>query len=189
MLTIQPITLRTKTCGKCKNEKPIDVFSKRGDSDGLRSECNDCKNESSREYKQRNKQKVDEANALYREQRAAELAERQRLWRLANPESYSQIHSKWKIENKDAVNASTHRRRARIKGNGGSFTAAEWAAIKLAQNHRCLMCDRQEPDIQLTIDHVIPISRGGINEAGNIQGLCKSCNSKKHRNTIDLRSS
>jgi 5-methylcytosine-specific restriction endonuclease McrA len=105
----------------------------------------------------------------------------------ANPEKYQGIRRQWKAANKDAVNASTHRRRARIKGNGGSYTAAEWRALKAAHDFRCLMCERQEPAIRLTVDHVIPISEGGPNTIDNIQPLCKSCNSKKHRRALDLR--
>jgi len=43
-----------------------------------------------------------------------------------------------------------------------------------------LYCGRQEPLITLTRDHIIPVSAGGHNTKSNIQGLCVSCNSKKH---------
>lgn len=32
----------------------------------------------------------------------------------------------------------------------------------------------------LTADHITPKVRGGSNEAGNAQVLCRSCNSRKH---------
>ncbi len=191
MPTIQlclPFTkTQTKKCTRCKHEKPLDQFSKRGDSDRPRSHCNQCKKLAQEEYRERNREKVKAGSTNYRKRLGASLNKRIRQWRKRNPDRDRAIHSKWKANHKDAVNASTHRRRAQIKGNGGSYTAAEWQAIKAAQDHRCLMCGRREPEIKLTVDHVIPVSQGGPNTADNIQGLCKSCNSKKHRKVLDLR--
>ena len=50
--------------------------------------------------------------------------------------------------------------------------------------HRCLACGI---DGALTIDHVIPVSKGGPNTADNVQPLCGPCNSSKGTNTIDYR--
>lgn len=35
------------------------------------------------------------------------------------------------------------------------------------------------PGLYLSIDHIIPKSRGGTNERGNLRVLCTSCNTKK----------
>lgn len=43
-------------------------------------------------------------------------------------------------------------------------------------NFKCVDCGSDE---NLTIDHVIPWSKGGSDEIGNLQCLCKRCNSKK----------
>jgi 5-methylcytosine-specific restriction endonuclease McrA len=126
------------------------------------------------------------AKAYYAANKEA-VDERIRRSIAAKPEKYQAIHAAWKQANKDAVNASTHKRRAAVKGNGGKWTASEWQAIKAAQEYLCLMCGRKEPDIRLCFDHIIPVSLGGPNTAANGQGLCKSCNSKKHRRVLDLR--
>ena len=44
--------------------------------------------------------------------------------------------------------------------------------------YRCRHCG-SGPFSDLTIDHVFPRSRGGSDEAENLQTLCRSCNSKK----------
>lgn len=41
----------------------------------------------------------------------------------------------------------------------------------------CVLCGETET---LTMDHVVPVSKGGRAEPGNVVILCKSCNSKKH---------
>jgi len=62
----------------------------------------------------------------------------------------------------------------------------QWELIKKSQNYKCAWCEKSEPDIKLTIDHIIPVSRGGPHTQSNIQGLCRACNAKKS-NKIDSK--
>lgn len=47
--------------------------------------------------------------------------------------------------------------------------------------NKCKLCNKIK---KLTLDHIIPLSLGGIHAKENIQILCKSCNSKKHNKLI-----
>ena len=43
----------------------------------------------------------------------------------------------------------------------------------------CAYCGNQTPPRALTMDHVVPVARGGRSSKGNIVPACKACNSKK----------
>ena len=43
----------------------------------------------------------------------------------------------------------------------------------------CHYCGRKIRSDELTMDHVIPLSRGGMSERYNIVPACKDCNNKK----------
>lgn len=66
----------------------------------------------------------------------------------------------------------------------GSHTFEEWESLKAKYNWTCPACIKREPEIRLTLDHIVPLSKGGSNNIENIQPLCSLCNSRKNNKTI-----
>lgn len=56
------------------------------------------------------------------------------------------------------------------------MTKSKSQKIKERDGHKCVKCGSTD---DLTIDHIIPLSRGGKDEAINLQTLCFKCNLRK----------
>ena len=70
-------------------------------------------------------------------------------------------------------------RRARKNGADiNDLTGAQWQEIKAAYGHRCVYCGRKMQ--RLTMDHIIPLSKGGNHTVQNVVPACSSCNKRKH---------
>lgn len=68
--------------------------------------------------------------------------------------------------------------------NGGSHTFKEWQNLKAQYNCTCPCCKKIEPEIKLSQDHIIPVSKGGLDNIENLQPLCMPCNIRKYNKTI-----
>jgi 5-methylcytosine-specific restriction enzyme A len=53
-------------------------------------------------------------------------------------------------------------------------------------NYRCQSCGHEDRETRLSIDHIIPLAKGGSNDLSNLQTLCLSCNRRK-KHHIDRR--
>jgi 5-methylcytosine-specific restriction endonuclease McrA len=94
-------------------------------------------------------------------------------WNKAHPEAARKQHI-----------AIAARRRTRIAKGGGSFSAEQWFLLCNFYGSRCLCCRKNK---RLEADHVVPVSKSGSSNIGNIQPLCRSCNAKKGTKTTDYR--
>jgi hypothetical protein len=67
-------------------------------------------------------------------------------------------------------------------GQRALMTAKLRGFIKERDNYTCQQCTASvavEPNLLLEVDHIIPVSKGGLSEVGNLQTLCWRCNRTK----------
>lgn len=136
-----------------------------------------------KEYGRSNREKCTERDRAWKKNNRERYLERSRKdakkWRESNPDKFKKVHKKWRARNKAIVNFWNKRRQIRKRGAMGSHTLEEWNELKKQCNYICFICNKVEPQIKLTEDHIIPLSRKGTDYIENIQPLCRSCNSKK----------
>ena len=66
----------------------------------------------------------------------------------------------------------------RIKIGKGTLSLAEWELLVKAWGYSCAYCEESNP---LTIEHVIPISKGGEHTLDNVVPACLKCNLRKNK--------
>lgn len=199
--------METKTCTKCQTEKSVDLFHLcRNKPIAV---CKECKKAYGRQYYIDNKETVKVKRAVYQKAHLAEQYVHNQAWRKRNVEKVREagrrqyannvehhraVKNAWREANVEKIKAiqRTHRlnnlekfaekqhiRRAKMRLNGVYQVSAK-ELVKLYSSP-CIACGTTE---QVTIDHIIPIARGGRHSIGNLQPLCLTCNSSKNARTM-----
>lgn len=64
-----------------------------------------------------------------------------------------------------------------------------WRNVRLTlihqQDGKCFYCDKSLTKELATIDHLLPISRGGTHHIGNLVAACEDCNLDKSDSTYE----
>ncbi|HMN69430.1 MAG TPA: HNH endonuclease [Bdellovibrionales bacterium] len=75
----------------------------------------------------------------------------------------------------------------REKSKARELRSSQWWKQEIGKGI-CYHCEQKFPREELTMDHLIPMSRGGRSTKKNIVVACKRCNSlKKNLTTAELR--
>ena len=80
--------------------------------------------------------------------------------------------SKWYSIEVDQKHLISQRERAR------KLRKTQWWKMKLNQGI-CYYCELKFPISELTMDHIVPIARGGLSTRGNVVVAWKKCNNEK----------
>ena len=162
-------------CTRCRKEFESEGYSN----------CVRCR-EVARRWNQLHPDKVRAAVDRYQEGNHDKYLAGQRRSKSKHGEKRRAEHRVWIKDNPERCKMHYHNRRARLKGNGGSYTLSELNGLFLKQNGLCHYCgDVLEITVKfgVHIDHKTPVSRGGTSYIENIALTCATCNISKGTKT------
>ena len=99
-----------------------------------------------------------------------------------NSERKAQRTRDWALKHPERRQVNEAKRRAQKRGTGGNgVTHEQWATLREEYGHRCAYCAEFSP---LELDHIEPLSKGGVHDVSNVAPSCQTCNSSKHNRSI-----
>lgn len=190
-----------RECISCGESQPLGRFHRL--HNGYKKVCKLCISKRNKKYRTQSPEKISRRNKKYYEsvKNTKSYKEKSKIrgkaYREANPEKWKEKSKKWYEKNKDRVSersrkwailnrekrvANEQRRRfAKVKNGQNDLTSVQIEILK-SQTPFCNYC--YDFDAELTVDHVIPISKGGQNTLSNVVIACRSCNSSKSNKNL-----
>lgn len=132
-----------------------------------------------KKYRKENSEKIKKSQRAWYEKNKEVVLNRNTDWAKKNGKKVKIIKNRYYKKNKSLFLIYCNNRRTKENENGGYITLEQWNDLKSKFDYTCPMCKKREPEIILTIDHIVPISKGGSGWIYNIQPLCRVCNSLK----------
>lgn len=169
-----------KQCTKCKKVKPLsDYHRDKNTFDGHVQRCKECVKIKTKEWLNNNREKNSESCKKRYAANPELYKARARIWFQNNSERKTKTDRNYQINNPHVYRATQQRRKIRKTKNGEyKISPKEWNKI---YSSSCVYCGSKK---RISVDHVIPISRGGTHGIGNLVSACLSCNTSKGAKTI-----
>lgn len=101
-----------------------------------------------------------------------------------NKQRLLEKHRKWWRDNPEKTAVLNKRRRVRKVNAPGRHDELDIAWLLFEQDCRCAGCDAGIRE-RYSVDHVVPLSKGGSDDRENLQLLCRPCNSSKKDKPLD----
>lgn len=125
----------------------------------------------------------------YRNKNKKILKEKRKVWyqkvgKYIPKKNNKEYHIEYRRTHVPQILFNNKLRTDRFRGAVGHHSYKDWEELKKYYYYTCPICLRSEPEIRLTRDHIVPITKRGSNFIGNILPMCQSCNSKKHNHFL-----
>ena len=147
--------------------------------------------EARRKYQKQHRERISEYKTRWAEDNGKRVAASKRDHYERNRAEVISRSRKWGENNPDKVKTAKannrRKRRAAKYASRGNFTAQEFKELCEKYGNKYLRCG--DTEAVLEADHVVPLTRGGLDDISNIQPLCGYCNRRKFVEILDYRPS
>jgi 5-methylcytosine-specific restriction endonuclease McrA len=140
-------------------------------------------------WREANPDRVVEWRAKYVAENKSLLVKKRMQYREKNQERDKQARIKYLASEKgmEAILRKSHVRRARKNQNDGKLSRGIVKKLMSLQRNLCVACKCCLIKNKPHLDHIIALSKGGLNIDTNVQLLCATCNIKKRaKHPIDF---
>lgn len=195
-----------KTCTKCFVDKTLDEFYKRkGTSDGYRNDCKECVKHrtasrymqnrddilhSRKKYREDHREEINEYLRDYWSVNREELLEKKRQYRLENLQRIREKDRLWAKRNPEKIRANQEVRRARKRD--AFIEHVSYEVLRERDGDDCCICHspidftlKDRDPMMVSLEHVVPLSRGGEHSYANTALSHLRCNLSKGAKTLD----
>ena len=158
-----------KRCKKCDVELVVGKNWTAGKMKGRNYICRPCASALNAKYRKANLEKIKVSEVKYYKANREKVMARASKWHKANPEKSKANSAKWAKENPGKHNAKSARRRALKKAQTPSWYCHETvtAIYEVAS------------EFGYEVDHIVPLSKGGLHSHENLQLLTPAENMSK----------
>jgi 5-methylcytosine-specific restriction endonuclease McrA len=133
--------------------------------------------ESKKEYYSKNRDKILEWSKNYYSKYKEQYIKRYKgKYRNKYKEKSKEYNHKWRQKNKEKIRIYKIKRENKKINLPSNLTSEQWEKINKSFNNCCAYCGKSG---KMTVEHFIPISKGGEFTINNILPVCLSCNSSK----------
>lgn len=166
----------TQGCYECK------LITTRESCKRWREKYPDRSKRIARESQARRYDKYIEYHKSWRAMNRSKVRAQSKSYYERNKEKVKAMIRDWHDKHPESRRVSVHKRNAKRREVGGSFTAEQILNLLHGQNCLCanVLC-RTTLETGYHMDHIMPLCHSGHNGIENIQLLCQSCNLSKGR--------
>lgn len=133
--------------------------------------------EYSKLYYEENSEKIKSNSKQYYDKNSEVQKLKSAQWRKENPDKFKEQQESYRKNNVTKLLDKNAKRRALKRG--ATIEAVDRNEVYLRAGGICGICNKHVPLDKMTIDHVIPLIKGGAHSMQNVQIAHLSCNSAK----------
>jgi len=167
-----------KPCQKCKEVKVLSEFNKNKKYDnGVDKLCRACSNKLSKQWKENNLDRAKKGQKEWRDANPEKVKEGVRKWAENNKDNRRKYMVEYRERNKDQAAVTASERRARKRNQ----THKDANKIDIKRFYRVTLYLSKFSGKKYSIDHILPLSKGGLHREENLQIIPAKINHLKHK--------